>query len=148
MEKGKEDLRTLYLAHPFNSRDFIRQWETTSGATFPIKLVNPFYHPKSYEVFELKDMSGDEYYKKLAHYKEIVESDIELIKKSDGVIAVVDGALSYGTIMEIAYSKIYNKPVYLIITNGHHNHLWFKYHATKIFTSFKEFEEFIKNEKI
>ena len=54
--------------------------------------------------------------------------------------------ISYGTIMEIVYAKINNKPVYSLITNGHDNHPWLKYHSKKIFTTFvgleKNFRDF------
>jgi nucleoside 2-deoxyribosyltransferase len=138
-------MKSFYLAHPFNSREKIREWELHLSGTFPVNFTNPFYSKQAIEEFQEGDVSSNEYYERLKHPSEIVENDINLINNSDGIIAIVDGSLSYGTIMEIVYAYKSGKPVYLIITNGHHKHLWFTYHATKIFTSFKEFEEFMKN---
>jgi len=135
----------LYLAHPFNSREYMRNWEQNTNFK-NIKIINPFYHADSVEVFEDKDVSGNKYYKKLTNHAEIVERDVRLIKESDGIIAVVDGNLSYGTIQEIVYAYLYDKPVYALITNGHEEHPWLKYHAKKIFTDLNTLEKVVEND--
>ncbi len=104
---------------------------------------------REFELFKDEDTSGGDYYNKL-DYKNIVEEDIKLIKECDGMIAIIDGALSYGTIQEIIYGYINKKKIYLIVTNNHENHPWLVYHSNKIFTNFKDCEEFIikqQNEK-
>ena len=70
-----------------------------------------------------------------------------MIASSDGVVALITGDLSYGTVQEIVYAKILNRIVYIICTNGHHNHPWIRYHSTKVFQTLEEFETFIKKEK-
>ena len=61
------------------------------------------------------------------------------------MIANVTGDISYGTIQEIVYAYLYNKPVYLIVTNGHEQHPWLTYHSTQVFTSREQFEEFLEH---
>jgi len=78
----------------------------------------------------------------------LVKRDLKNIKENNGLLGLITGDLSYGTLMEITYNKIFHNrtgthPGYLIITNGHENHPWLKYHSTKIFTDFKSFEDWI-----
>jgi len=88
--------------------------------------------------FELASGKATRY---TADAKIIIERDLDLISKSDGVVAVIDGNLSYGTIQEMVYAKLFKKPLFLIVTNGEANHPWFRYHADKIFTSFADLEK-------
>jgi len=139
--------KAIYLAHPFNSRKEIRSWEKKILKEYPeIKFINPFYNKKSIEKFNLNDVSGEEYYKKLGKdfFYQIVENDLDLIGSSDMVLAIVNRSLSYGTIMEMVYAHLHCKELFIICTNGHYNHPWFRYHATKIFKSFEEFEIWLK----
>ena len=50
--------------------------------------------------------------------------------------------------MEIVYARLYNKPVYLVVTNGQEGHPWLTYHATRVFTSREAFEDFLSLKKI
>jgi len=140
MEKMK-----LYIAHPFDSRYKIKQWQESLNIE-NVEFINPFYNQKSVEIFNDVDKTSNDYYKKVKNWKKIVETDIAFIKESDGIVAIIDVSLSYGTIMEIAYAKFYNKKIYLIITNNQEEHIWFKYHADVIFINFNDFTEYIKNE--
>jgi len=62
------------------------------------------------------------------------------------MVAIVDGSLSYGTIMEIVYAGLFIKPVYLVVTNGHIKHYWLDYHGTIMFESLREFEKWLVKE--
>lgn len=132
----------LYLAHPLDSRKEIREWELEFEKRTGITLVNPFYDTERKDV-ERIDAGRVERYEKLIP-KEIVERDLKEIDNSNGTVAFVTGALSYGTIMEMFYTKMSNKPLYSIISNGHENHPWLKYCSTEVFKSKEEFEEYIK----
>lgn len=136
-------MKKFYLAHPFDSRDYIRDWEQEIEKKFGIELLNPFYDVKDRTDIEKIDGGRNERYKEIVP-SELVERDVQYILKNDGLVGIVDGALSYGTIMEIVYANIFRKQVYLIVTNGHQEHPWLVHHATRIFTSFEEFENWLR----
>lgn len=124
----------IYLAHPFDSRDYVREMELQLEAQCGVNIVNPFYDltRDDIEAIDSGRQSRCE-----ANYVQIVERDLTAIACSDGVIAVVDGALSYGTIMEIfAAANVYGLPVILYCTNGHHDHPWLRYHAERVVQSY------------
>ena len=131
----------LYMCHPFDSRFEMRKWELSVEVHYDIEIINPFYDLHRDDVVGIDD-GRDGRYEKLDP-EEIVTRDIYAIQESDGVIAYVNGDLSYGTIMEIVYAYEDSRPVYIICTNGHENHPWLVFHATEIFTSKEDFEEFI-----
>lgn len=138
-----EGMRVFYLAHPFDSRHEVREWEKLVEADSDITLINPFYD------LEGEDMAGHDA-GRLERYEDILASDIvdrdvEAIYGADGVVAYISGALSYGTIMEIVYAYSHAVPVYLICTNGHEGHPWLKYHAKKIFLSLDDAHEFLRS---
>ena len=135
---------TLYLAHPFDERFNIREWELEFEKRTGINLINPFYDVGRADV-EMIDAGRAERYEKLIPEK-LVERDLNNITKADGTVAFVTGALSYGTIMEMFFTRMSNKPLYSIISNGHENHPWLKYCSTKIFTNKEDFEKWITNE--
>lgn len=127
-----------YLAHPFDSRIEMRQKELQWEAAYEIEIVNPFYDLNRDDVKAIDEGYTDRYF---ADPCQLVNRDLTAILNSNGVIAYVNGMLSYGTIMEIVWSHIFHIPVYLICTNGHHGHPWLKYHTEDIFISFEDFEE-------
>ena len=59
---------------------------------------------------------------------------------------MVNDKRSYGTIQEMVYSHIFKKPNYCLVTNGHENHPWIRYHSTKIFTKLKDLEKFLEEQ--
>jgi nucleoside 2-deoxyribosyltransferase len=139
--------KTFYLAHPFMSRKEIREWELNSlNKIHNINTINPFYHPDSFDKFNERDIADNKYYKRL-NYEKLVNTDIDLIQGSDGIVVIIDGKISYGTIQEMVYAALYCKPVYTIITNKQDKHPWLKYHSTKIFKSRKDFEDYITKNK-
>lgn len=138
----------LYLAHPFDSRFKIRKWELKFERRTGIILINPFYDITRKDIVPI-DSGRAERYEKLIP-KELVERDLNNIKKANGLVGLITGDLSYGTIMEIVYNKLLNDvkknefhPNYLIVTNGHENHPWLRYHSTKLFTNLKDFENWV-----
>lgn len=135
----------FYLAHPLDERKKVREWELEFENRTGIILINPFYDTERKDV-ERIDAGRAERYEKL-NPNEIVKRDLEEISKTDATVAFVTGALSYGTIMEIFYTKQKKKPLYLIISNGHENHPWLRYCSTKIFKNKEDFEKWITNEK-
>lgn len=140
-QKDVENLkpRSLYLAHPFDSRYEIRDWELGFEERTKINLINPFFDLEV-EVFEKRDVSGASYYAK-TDFKGLVKKEIREIYKSDGLIGIVDGKKSYGTLQEMVYACFYLKLVYLVVSNGDHQHPWLVYNSTKIFKNLDNLEE-------
>ena len=142
MDENKENKNKLYLAHPIRSRQYARKWELMIEEKYGIELANPFYDRKGEggrEDIEVMD-KGLEPEKGEDYEFNLVQKDIQLIGQCQGVVAIVDGKLSYGTIMEIVYANVLKKPVFLICTNRQHDHPWLFYHAKEIYTSFEDFE--------
>ena len=132
----------LYLAHPFDSRQNIRGLELRLETKCPkLELVNPFYDVDRADV-DAFDKGEYERYEKLDPVK-IVTGDLQQIHEADGILAVVDGSLSYGTIMEIAHGFLMGKLIYIVVSNGHIKHPWLQFHGTRLFESWKDFEKFI-----
>lgn len=142
----------FYLAHPILDRVKVRKWELYMEKTYGLELYNPFYDAKSkFECMAVKQLDSGktvDYTPELS--EKIVELDIKSIINSDGVVALVSGSFSIGTIMELVYAKINRKPVYVIahdIKRRKHpikSHPWIQTHATKIFKNFDEFEKWWK----
>jgi hypothetical protein len=129
----------LYLAHPRESRHEIREWELDFERRTGIPLLNPFFEiDKEHKETDIYEENPLEAYKILNG--STVEAELDHISDSKGVVAFVDGSLSYGTIQEMVYSKIFRKPLYTLVTNGHESHPWLVYHATEIFTCRNELE--------
>lgn len=137
--------RSLYLAHPFDSRYEIRDWELGFEERTKINLVNPFFDMNG-EVFGKKDVSGNSYYAK-TDFKGVVEKEIREIQNNDGIISIINNDVKYGTIQEMVYAHLYLKPVYSVISNGQHNHPWLVYHSTKIFQHQNSLEEYFNEFK-
>ena len=129
----------LYLAHPFMSRKDVWIWEHEIEAEYGIELVNPFYDTDREDIHRIDAGEMPRYTVSAG----VVDDDLELIEDCDGIVAIIDGATSYGTIMEIVYAFLHNKSVYIICTNNHQEHPWLRYHADEIFTSREEFEKWL-----
>jgi len=134
-----------YLAHPFNSREYIRKYQLGWQKEYGVNFVNPFFSSLTEEKFTKGDESNEEYYKKIKDL-DIVEPDLNAIKneKCKGMVAIIDGQQSYGTIQEMVYGYLDNKPVYSIITCGQNYHPFLRYHSKRVFRYFSEFERFLK----
>ena len=150
----------LYLAHPFDSRHRMRKWEKNiemfSRMYFDetIEIINPFFDVQrpDQELIEDKKAqlaSKDTRVKRYAvtdkQMKELVERDLEFIKSCDGVIAIIDGSLSYGTIQEMVYAKNMGKKVYAMISNGQSKHPWLRYHADVIVDNMSSLSDVLYN---
>jgi nucleoside 2-deoxyribosyltransferase len=131
-----------YLAHPVMSRHEIRAWELRIETVYDIVLKNPFYDFPRPDIVELDNSVNDHY--ATVNANELVTNDLRRIYASTGVVAIVDGNLSYGTIVEMAYAKLHSIPVYLICTNGKELHPWLRFCSIQLFTSFEEFEGWLK----
>jgi nucleoside 2-deoxyribosyltransferase len=124
---------SLYLAHPFPERAKIRELELSLEKELDIDLYNPFYDGWEYIDIVMKydkgSMSNYEFSRAtLKHASRIVESDLEHIQKSDGVLAIVPYP-SIGVSCEIFYgSYVLHKPVLIyqpsLIYSRYERHPW------------------------
>ncbi len=149
MDKTVTKIRKLYLAHPLLSRHRVRRWELKIEKDFNLELENPFYDkngPGGRDDTLARDNFKE--IKKTPGYDErLVQNDLRLLGGCDGVLAIVDGATSYGTIMEIVHGNILRKPVFIICCNGYEFHPWLKIYSEKIFKSVEEFLEFVQGDE-
>ena len=139
-----------YLAHPFDTRFDMRQWELRMESNLDgLELINPFYDIDRADVLAIDEGRMERY---AADPAAIVTRDIQALRLADGFCGYVNGALTYGTIMEIAYAWLWHGikdkehvdyPVELIVTNGHQDHPWLRFHSTAIFTSLEEYEGYL-----
>ena len=144
-------MTTLYLAHNFNTRKLIRKWELKIEGKYNLVLDSPFYdNPCRAEEMKILDSMRDgsreqRNYLSKRNAKNIVEDDLDKIRKSDGILAFANDT-RIGTPMEIFFaSRILKIPVY-VITKKYSEHPWVKYFATRIFSSRLEFEKYAKIE--
>jgi hypothetical protein len=149
-------MKTLYLAHNFGNRKKIRKWELNMESKYNVNFDNPFYDHDRSDVKTL-DQVKDGSKEQLEMFRtrntpekvdEIVNGDLEYIRKSDGIIAYAGTSNKFstniGTPMEIFWAaKILEIPVY-VITNKYGFHPWILKYATKIFKSLAEFEQFTR----
>lgn len=142
-------MKTLYIAHNFLTRKKIRKWELRIEGKYNINLDNPFYdNPDRAEEMVTLDLLKDggreqRNYLATRSAHDIVEDDLEKIRKSDGLAAMLND-VRVGSPMEVFFaSRVLRIPVY-VITRRYKNHPWVIQHATKIFSSRSEFENYIK----
>jgi nucleoside 2-deoxyribosyltransferase len=147
-------IKKYYLAHPFSSRFKMREWELEIEKELDIEIINPFFDVEREDKKVILDNGAtlttlstrkDRYGSTDEGCKTIVERDVNLIKSSDGVIVLIDGSISYGTIQEMVYAKLYDKRVIAIISNGHKGHPWLRYHSDEIFDNLDDAKEFLIN---
>jgi len=146
MENKGDYSGDYYLAHPTDSRKEVREWELNFEKKTGIILINPFYDvPRD----DIKLMDAGVCHKYDCDPKITIERDVKNIKNAKkGLIAIINEHISYGTIQEIIYAKtLFNKEVYSIITNGQENHPWLRYHSDRVFTTFRDFEDYFLNKK-
>lgn len=146
-----KEMRKFYLAHNFYDRKSVRKWELKMEAKYNIALDNPFYDNdrndiKALDNLEDGSLEQDRYFKERntpEMCKNIVEGDLKMIRKSDGLVALIKST-SLGTSMEIIMAaKIYDIPVY-IISKKYAHHPWIKHLSTMVFRNKKEFEDFVR----
>ena len=129
---------SYYLSHPFDTKEMMRQWELRIEVEYDLEIINPFYDISRDDIRAIDQGLMGRY--EGLDPEVIVHRDLNAIAQSDGVIAYIDGSVSYGTIMEIVYAYQLNKTVNLIITNGHEQHPWLVFHSGPIYTSLEAFE--------
>jgi len=149
-----KEKKKYYMGHPFDSRFKMREWELEIEKELDIEIINPFFDVErdDREVIDEKDVTLDTQATRKDRYglsdeecEELVGRDVDLIAESDGMITIIDGSLSYGTIQEMVYAfEIHKKLVYSVISNGHIGHPWLRRHSTKTFETLEQLTEFLR----
>jgi len=140
-------IKSLYLAHPWNMHEEVRQWERYIERIYSINLDNPFFDHKQPEILEAEEKWIKQRKTRTEQLaKIIVEKDLRAIEKNDGIVAFLEyGMKSLGTPMEIFYSgRILQKPTY-VISKEVGGHPWIKNLATKVFKTKQAFEDYLIN---
>lgn len=133
----------IYLAHNIRDRLWVREWGDDLEKKFPkIKVWNPFYDGSRDDIAEI-DAGVKKLYDEGLDFKKIVERDLEMVRKSDALVAIITSSESIGTIFEIAYARTIGVPVYLcILDKEKRSHPWLRYYGGEnIFYSLEELEE-------
>ena len=145
----------LYLAHSVAIIESVRRWELHVQGQYNIDLINPMHNNKFENYQELKKLKTQ---KNILKYmqgldtmtnKMIVEGDLNLLRRCDGLLAVFKTP-TIGTIQEIfAAHFLFNMPVY-IIGGEHIVHPWLSYIVEKSggrkFKYRVEFERWLKEQ--
>ena len=149
MKKGDK----LYLAHSVSLIKSVRKWEIRMQGKYLIDLINPFKNNTFENVEVLVTLKSEakmiRYMKQLDFdtCTKIVEYDLGLLRKCDGLVAVFNTP-SLGTAQEIfAAHYLYQLPVY-VITPSYLYHPWIRYivekSGGKSFKTRKAFENYVK----
>ena len=142
-------MKQYYLAHQLKNRHKIREIQKKLEFYSGITLINPFYDSEREEVKSMDDNKTNRYSIPMERCIEIVDNDLTMIKSCDGIICILLDNEALGSYMEIFFaSYVLNIPVYLITPDKNlRNHVWIKVMCYKIFSSVKEFERYIKENK-
>lgn len=92
---------------------------------------------KAYNPLRGKDLSDINIKTKL-DYIEVVERDLDDIKKSDIILVDLRREVNIiGTAMEMAYARMWGKEIYVFGT-AYRQHYWVKYHVDRFFDDLDE----------
>lgn len=128
-----KEMSKFYIAHKITIRHYVRDDICPFLHDCKIETVNPFYNSDgtiredrpevkaiddgqmgTYNIIG-KNQAGD-----------IVERDLEKIRKADGIIAIIEES-SIGTSMEIFYCARWCKKPVFVVTTGYAGHPWLIY---------------------
>jgi nucleoside 2-deoxyribosyltransferase len=142
-------MRTIYLAHPIETRFKLLKFNYKLESKYPIRLVSPFYETYRQEIHTLDTLTSvakkNKYRKSwtVEQKQHIVLLDLKLIDECDSILAYVPYP-TIGTSMEIQRAYDTKKTIYIISNNT--THPWLINHATQIFSTFSSFDTFLINQ--
>jgi hypothetical protein len=134
--------------------EYIRKLQLRLEGKYNITYINPFYN-NQYERQEIENLDNMKFKKDKNVYKQswdlqtchnIVDIDLELIRKSDGLLAHMLSP-TVGTCQEIIMAAlVYRIPVY-VITNDFYFHPWIRSLVDrsrgKVFRNITEYKKFL-----
>ncbi|GIV22011.1 MAG: hypothetical protein KatS3mg023_3762 [Armatimonadota bacterium] len=89
----------------------------------PMDFMNPEIWPRLLEQMNFREAC-----------KQLVQSDLSLLKQSDAIIAIMARA-SIGTSMELLYARLWGKTTVLVTGYQNLYHPWLWYHSDKVIYS-------------
>jgi len=130
---------SIYLAHPIKDRIWIKDVEESLESELPVDFINPFYDRDREDINDIDNGRKKEFGAEL-DAKTIVMDDLSLIRKSNGILAVLTGSKTIGTIMELMYARIIGKKVWIVCLDKElMGHPWLRYVSdNNIYPSFEE----------
>jgi nucleoside 2-deoxyribosyltransferase len=148
-------MKTFYLAHSIQLLETVRRWQLMMEGKFKIKFINPFFNNPNEKTDDLSAIKSNA---SLMRYLDslpldrcfkIMEHDLTLIRKSDGLVAYFDSP-TIGTCQEIIMAGyVYRIPVY-VITKRYYNHPWIRAIVDRsggcIFKNRTQFKKFVQEE--
>lgn len=139
----------FYLAHATESKPKVRKWEQKFERRTGIQLINPFFDCNTEETQFGKE--GKEKYPRMKEKViQLYEGDLKQIARKDviGGVVIADDSWTWGVPAEQSLLWASSKLVYTIIlkkNRDYQNHPVLRKYSNMIFTSFADFEEWIKN---
>lgn len=140
----------LYVAHSLAHRAKIRKTQLEIESKYNVKLVNPFYEFVREEITVLDQIISKkdrELYKSIwseEDCQDIVEMDLEMIRKCDGLLVfLAPNEALIGTSMEIQFAHILGMRIF-VITQNYRFHPWIRFYSTQIFDNITSFKEWLK----
>ena len=177
--KSRKFKPIFYIAHTFSERIFVRDKLIPKLQKMGFATLNPFYNPdgswkKGRPEVNMADQMAEggieperaaKFIKRVrANYENIVDTDLDLIYKADGIIAYMPEG-STGSTCEIwtcggvfkwlekrghvnhALEQFMGKPVFLITTSSRLlMHPWIKYACRKVVRSPRTLLKYLKDE--
>jgi len=131
-------LKKIYLAGTVtatNYRDHVHNaWGNTFELVDPIKRNDPEFANRG---TSLDKVIAGEYFIDDDFASTIVTEDKEMIANSDYVVAYIETP-TFGTVMEVMFSYILSKPVFVIAPLNIQKDVWLRIHTTMFFTEIDE----------
>jgi len=105
-------MKTFYFTNPTHDRHKAQEIRLLIEKETDIELVSPFYDRAGTPTSEIAKLDRGE--KVTISSAEIVQTDFNLVRKLDGVVAYITRKTSWGSISECVFAWTLGKPVYLI----------------------------------
>lgn len=142
-------MKTIYLAGyggEFNYRErCFKEWGDKFEFIDPMKDSEGIFQAYDFR-YTIKEVIENKISMPYAVRLAVVENDKALIDRSDYVLVYLERK-SFGTIMEIMYAYMNEKPIYVINpTMSFIDDVWLSVHASMIWPSLDECMKFLINE--
>ena len=134
-------MKHIYVAHPMRARHVVKNWIEVMNPLVKVHLFNPIYETEANHIEDID--SGDAGFYG-APPEAFIPDEIRMIQTSIGLVAIITGDISYGTIMEMVYAKINDIPVYTLVLNGQWDHQWIRWHSSMIFNCLEDLNRMLE----
>ncbi len=143
---------TFYLAHPTESKEWVRGWQKGFEQRTGIKLINPFFDCNSLET-EMGELGKEKYLQMgSAQRSELIRGDLQGIADKEilGGIFLFDDSYTLGTPLELALTKLMGKLTYTVAMHSeaaYQKHPTFALFSDKIFPNINQLEGSLNQNK-